>query len=193
MNTESLGIPGIGTGLLYNLRFDLLMIPAVALFVGCLTMAGPVILRRALLGAALLVILVSSTLGTIRTPFVVREALHGAQGAGTEVQGRYDANWLSSHYHGGNILITYVNSQTMIFYLLTSHRFSDRSLITDANGPQFAGALAQPQRWVTWIVMNSDANDGSSQIWEDLHGRLAWRRYFVLRRISGTTQFYERR
>jgi len=40
VNTESLGIPGLGTGLLYNLRFDLLMIPAVGLFVGCLTMAG---------------------------------------------------------------------------------------------------------------------------------------------------------
>lgn len=192
-NTECMGIPGFGTGQLYNLRFGLLMIPAVALFLGCLTTAGPVILRRALVGVTLVVILVSSTLGTIRTPIVVREALYGAQGAVKEVKGRNDANWLSSNYHDGNILITYVNSQTMIFYLLTSHRLSDHSLITDANGPQFAGALAQPQRWVTWIVMDSNALNGKSQIWMALHGRQDWRRYFVLRKTSGTTQFYERR
>jgi Dolichyl-phosphate-mannose-protein mannosyltransferase len=193
VNTESLGIPGLGVGSLYNVRFGLLMIPAAALFLSCLTTAGPVILRRTLVGVTLAVILVSSTLDTIRTPIVVREAVYGAAGARVGVDGRNDANWLTSHYHGGNILITYVNSQSMIFYLLTSHSFSDRSLITDANGPQFTGALAQPQRWVTWIVMDSDVTNGKSQIWADLHGRLDWRRYFVLRRTTGTTQIYERR
>jgi len=193
VNTESLGIPGLGVGPLYNVRFGLLMIPAVALFLGCLTMAGPLILRRALVGLTLAVILVSSTLGTIRTPIVVREAQYGAAGARVGVDGRNDANWLTSNYHGGNILITYVNSQSIIFYLLASHRLADRSLITDANGPQFAGALAQPQRWVTWIVMDSNAVNGKSQIWMALHARQGWRRYFVLRRTSGTTQIYERR
>jgi hypothetical protein len=193
VNTESLNVPGLGTGQLYNVRFGLLMIPAVALFAGFLTMAGPLVLKRTLAGVALTVIVGSGITGTIRTPFVLREALYGSQGAGTEVGGRENANWLSSHYHGGNILITYVNSPSMIFYLLTAHRLPDHALITDANGPQFAGALADPQRWVTWIVMDSDASNGMSQIWTTLHGQQGWRRYFVLLRTAGTTQIYEQR
>jgi hypothetical protein len=193
VNTLSLGIPGFGMGQLYNLRFGLLMIPAVALFAGILTAAEPVIHRRVLVAAVLASILAFSISGITQTPFVLREALYGAQGVATETGGRADANWLSSHYHGGNILITYVNSPSMIFYLLVSHGLPDRSLITDANGSQFAGAVAQPQKWVTWIVTDSDSSNGKSQIWADLHARQDWRPYFVLRRISGTTQIYERR
>ena len=193
VNTESLSLPGLGTGSLYNLRFGLATIPAVALFVAFLAMTGQVLLRRALAGAALAVIITSSIIGSLHTPFVLREALYGAQGAGTAVAGRIDANWFASHYRGGNILITYVNSPSMIFYLLTNHRLSDRTLITDANGPQFAGALAHPEHWVTWIVMDSDASNGKSQIWMALHGREDLRRYFILRKTFGTTEIYQRR
>ncbi len=162
-NTESL--PGQGTGAIYNLRFGLATIPAVALFVAILTMSGRVAVRRALVGAALAVIVATSVLGSLNKPIVLREAEYGAQGAGTAVAGRVDANWFGSSYHGGNILITYVNSSSMIFYLLTKQHVPDRALITDANGPQFAGALSHPQRWVTWIVMDSDATNGKSMIW----------------------------
>jgi len=192
-NTETLGIPGLGTGQLYNVRFGMLMIPGVALYTGLLTTAGPALVKRILPGVALAAILFSGVLGTIHTPFVLREALYGSAGAGTEEPGKQDASWLSSHYHGGNILITYVNTPTIIFYLLIAHEVSDRALITDANGAQFAEALSQPQHWVTWIVMDSDASNGASQIWTDLHGRQDWLGDFILVRTSGTTQFYERR
>jgi Dolichyl-phosphate-mannose-protein mannosyltransferase len=193
VNRENLGPPGLGEGQLYNVRFGLLMIPAVALFAGFLTTVGTVALKRTLVGVALAAILVSGIISTIRTPFVLREALYGTAGAETLVGGREDANWLSSHYHGGNILITYVNSQSMIFCLLTAHRFPDDALITDANGRQFAAALADPPGWVTWIVMNSDASNGQSQISKSLARRQDWRSDFILVRTSGTTQIYERR
>lgn len=193
VNTESLNLPGLGAGSLYNLRFGLATIPAVALFVAFLTMAGKALLRRVLAGAALAVIIIFSIMDSVHTPFVLREALYGAQGAGTAVAGRIDANWFASYYRGGNILITYVNSPSMIFYLLTKHGISDRALITDANGSQFAGALAHPEHWVTWIVMDSDASNGESKIWTALHGREDWRRYFMLRKTFGTTQIYQRR
>ena len=99
---------------------------------------------------------------TLQTPLVLREALYGPAGAPSAHGCQAYADWLSSHYHGGNVLITYVNSPSMMFYLLTKDRFADDSLITDANGPQFEGALAAPQKWVTWIVMNSDASNGAS-------------------------------
>lgn len=193
VNTETLGIPGLGAGQLYNVRFGMLMIPAAALFTGLLSTARPGLPQRILPWAALAAILVSGIVGSMQTPFVVREALHGSAGAGTEEPGRQDAAWLASHYHGGTVLVTYVNSSSMIFYLLVADGFPDRTLITDTNGPQFVGALARPQRWATWIVMDSDASNGASLIWTDLHGRRDWRRYFILVRTSGTTQFYELR
>lgn len=194
-NRESLSLPGLGAGPLYNIRFGLAMIPAVALFLAFLTMAGRVLLRRALVGAALAVIIMSSIIGSLQTPFVLREALYGAQGAGSGQAGRIEANWFSSHYRGGNVLITYVDSPSAsgIFYLLTKHHFPDGAFITDTNGSQFASALAHPEDWVTWIVMNSDASNGKSQIWMTLHGRQDWRRYFILRKTFGTTQIYGRR
>jgi hypothetical protein len=193
VNTETL--PGMSAGPLYNLRFGLATIPAVALFAAFLTMTGKVLARRALVGAALAVIVISSVIGSLHTPFVLREALYGAQGAGTAVGGRIEANWFSSYYRGGNVLITYVDSPSasMIFYLLTKHHLSDRTLITDANGSQFAGALAHPEDWVTWIVMDSDVSNGKSMIWTTLHGREDWRRYFILRKTFGTTEIYQRR
>lgn len=186
-------IPPLVQGSLYNIRFGLAMIPAIAIGIVGLTITGPVLVKRALAWAGLAVVIASSVIGTVHTPFVVREAMYGAQGIRTEEPGRVDANWLSAHYHGGNILITYVNSPAIMFYLLAGHGIPDRALITDANGPQFAAALARPADWVTWIVINSDRSNGKSKIWAALHGRADWRRYFVLRRTSGTTHIYQRR
>jgi len=41
----------------------------------------------------------------------------------------------------------------------------DRSLITYANGSQFGFALEAPQRWVMWVVIDSNVDNGVSQIW----------------------------
>jgi hypothetical protein len=108
------------------------------------------------------------------------------------VGGKRGANWFAARYRGGNVLITYVNNQAMMFYLLTGHHFLDRAFITDANGSQFEHTLAQPQQRVRWIVMDSDASNGASPIWTALHRQTAWRQYFVLRATFATTQIYER-
>lgn len=191
VNWESL--PQVGGGQYYNVRFGLLMIPAVAIFAAMLTVIGPLLVRRVLASATLVAIIVSSIIGFLQTPLVLREALYGPAGAGSAQSGQIDAAWFSSHYHGGNVLITYVNSPSMMFYLLTKDGFRDDSMITDANGSQFAGALAAPQNWVTWIVMNSDASNGKSEIWTSLHRHADWRKYFILRKTLGTTAIYERR
>lgn len=191
VNIESL--PQLGGGQYYNVRFGLLMIPAVAMFVAFLTVLGPVLMRRLLAFAVISAIVVSSVIGMLQTPLVLREALYGPAGAPSAQSGQVDADWFSSHYHGGNVLITYVTSPSMIFYLLTKYRLPDDSLITDANGPQFQGALAAPQKWVTWIVIDSDVSNGVSEIWTTLHRHTGWRSYFVLRKTFGTTQIYERR
>jgi Dolichyl-phosphate-mannose-protein mannosyltransferase len=204
VNTVSL--PEFGGGSYYNVRFGLIMIPAVALFLAFLTMAVPVSLRRAFVAVALAIITLSSiTSSTLQTPFVEREAqvfLNGAYGGQITIAGDYgpeswragqiEAQWFSSHYRGGNVLITYHTDSSLMFSLLTEHDFPDRVFITDTNGGQFADAVEHPETSVTWIVMNSDATDGATLIWTKLHNREDWRQYFVLRQAFGTMQIYER-
>jgi Dolichyl-phosphate-mannose-protein mannosyltransferase len=201
VNTESL--PQLGTGPYYNVRFGLLMIPALALFSGYLMTAGQVVARRVLPVALLAVILVVSAMNWMGgKSLVLREALHG-YGGDTRQTDQVGAKWLSTHYHGGNILYTYVNDSSLMFYLLTEYRFPDRAFITDANGAQFTRALADPQRWVTWIVLNNGLGSSQDPLWGALNRQSAWRRYFVLRETfpwhhsaagyNGTVQLFERR
>jgi Dolichyl-phosphate-mannose-protein mannosyltransferase len=189
-NTESL--PQLGQGQYYNIRFGLAMIPAVGLFCAYLAVTRRKLVSGVLVCSVLALTVASSLIGWAHTPYVEREALYGPSGLPTEAAGKHDAAWLAARYHGGNVLITYVNNQTMIFYLLTKHQFADRSLITDANGSQFHSALAHPEAWVRWIVMNSDASNGQSPIWSTLHRETAWRQHFVLVATFGPTQIYAR-
>ena len=196
VNTENL--TELGQGLYYNIRFGLLMVPAAALSLAFLTTAVPVSLRRAGVVVAMAVIALTSILNsTLQTPYVLREALFGVGYAGTQTA-QIEAQWLSSHYRGGNVLITYATDSGMVFYLLTDHQFPDRAFITDANGSQFTDALEDPEASVTWIVLASPPTDGSapSRIWTTLQSREDWRHYFVLRHVfrtaRDTTEIYER-
>jgi hypothetical protein len=199
-NTE--GLPELGMGPYYNIRFGLAMIPAVALFSAFLCMVVPMRLRRALLGAQLTVVGFLSVVGlTHGTPFVLREAVSG-YGGDTRQTGPREARWFASHYRCGSVLYTYVNDPALMFYLLTQDHISDYAFITDANGPQFTDALQHPERTVSWIIMSSDTNNAEDRLSATLHHRQDWRHYFVLRRtfaahhsISGsygTTQVYQR-
>ena len=200
VNTETL--PQLG-GPYYNVRFGLLMIPALALFAGYLVTAGQGVARHVLPAAVLAAILAASVMNWMGgRSLVLREALYG-YGGDTRQTDQVSAQWLSTHYHGGNILYTYVNDPSLMFYLLTEYGFPDRSFITDANGTQFTRALADPQRWVTWIVINNGIDNSQDPLWSALHQQSAWRRYFVLRETfpwhhstagySGTVQLFERR
>ena len=184
-------LPQFGQGQAYNLRFGVMMIPAVALFVACLTMAFPKVVRPAIVAATLVAITLSGVLGSVgQTPYVLQEALYGA-GSGGRTTGQVEAQWFSSQYHGGNILITYVNDSAMMYFMLTKYQIPDRALITDANGAQFTDALEDPPDHVTWIVVDSDASNGESEIWTSLHNREDWRDHFTLRKSFGTMEIYE--
>jgi hypothetical protein len=203
INTESL--PELGTGPYYNVRFGILMIPAAALFAAFVTTVGPVRLSLPLVGAALALILTSSIIGSaLQTPFVLREALVG-YGGDSRQTGQAEAQWFRSHYHGGNILFSFANDPSVMFYLLTEYHFSERDFITDTEGSQFTEALAHPASRVTWIIMSPGTGTGSNEdlVWAALHNSNEWRRYFVLRKSfvahrsvggsSGTLEIFEKR
>src|SRR5262249_47045843 len=58
---------------------------------------------------------------------------------------------------------------------------------------QFTRALARPQRWVNWIIVNADKNNPEDHLWRALHRNNAWRQYFALRQGgNGGIELYER-
>lgn len=200
INTESL--PQLGTGPYYNVRFGLLMVPALALFCGYLTTVARGLARRVLPQAVLAAVLAISVMSWAGgKPLVLREALDG-YGGDTRQTDQADAQWFRANYHGGNILYTYVNDPSLMFYLLTEYGLPDRAFITDANGAQFTRALADPQRWVTWIVINNGVGSGQDPLWGALQQQSTWRHYFSLRKTfpwhhsaagyNGTVQLFER-
>jgi hypothetical protein len=187
INTETL--PELGQGPYYNVRFGLLMVPAVAVFLAVLVTAARATVRRVLVAIVLIAIVLSSVVEFQQTPLTVREAQVNADQART---GQEQAKWFSSRFKGGAVLITYVNDSTAIFYMLTKHDLPDRAFITDANGAQFDDALAHPESTVKWIFMNSDDSNGESRIFTTLNKRNNWRAYFALRASFGTTRIYQR-
>jgi hypothetical protein len=196
-NTETM--PELGTGTYYQVRFALLLLPAVALFLAYLVaITSRAVARRLLVVGALAAVAASSAAGTFaQSPFVLREALPGGALAADRIAGQTEAAWLSAHYHGGRVLVTYINLAPTIFYLLTAHGFSSAALVTDSDSGAFASALEHPQTDVTWIVMNTAPSDGQNMIWLALHDRTDWRRHFVLRaafvQSAGTTEMFQLR
>ncbi len=192
VNTESL--PQFGQGGYYNIRFGLLMVPAVALLLAVLVAVPKRVARHALVAIVLCAIALTSVVEFTQTPLTLREArsdpLYLSR---TDEQ---QAQWFTSNYKGGAVLIEYVNSSSFMWYLMTKHDFPDRAFITDANGAQFNEALAHPESTVTWIVMNSDERTLTSRIYQTFRTSTHWRKYFVRRKSVhtpyGTTDFYER-
>lgn len=177
---DTILLPQLGLHIYWNARFGIEILPCVAFFVGMLAS-----LRRIIAVVPLGVIAWFAIMNlTVQTPFALLEPLTTARGLTAKVE----ADWLTRHYHGGNILISYIPSAPSMFYMM--QRIPDLNFITDANGAQFRHALKYPQLSVRWVVM--DQNDASNRIWMALHGRPVLKHYFVLRKQLGTTMFYER-
>jgi hypothetical protein len=179
MRTAEIPLGGYRT--YFNERLVLVMMPAVALFLAFLAS------RRRLLAITVstLVVLFAGFSSFQGTPYVLLDPLDGLNHDGF-VRNPQGGKWLATHYHGGNVLISGGPFEPLMFY----SNLPDHIFITDADALEFPAALAQPQRYVTWIVMASrSAND--DVVWDALSRRRDWRRYFVLRQVIGPARFYE--
>ena len=191
---DEIHIPELGMGY-WNNRFALQMLPAAALFSAALTSLTIRrrhfhLIRQPLLVACVGVIFLLGILGsTAEIPYLLREPLPtGSVFSARQSTIPAEAQWLISHYRGGNVLISYVPHAPIMFYMFGA--IPDHAFITDANGPIFSAALEHPETSVTWIVLVPD--DQENFIWAGLSTNHTWHRYFVLRKTIGYTQFYER-
>ncbi|HEX6799255.1 MAG TPA: hypothetical protein VF116_16215, partial [Ktedonobacterales bacterium] len=165
----------------FNMRYGMMMLPAVALFAALLAARS-----RLLLSTLVALALIFGFASTFQAqPYVLGDPLRGNRVV-------YDlwlqqAHWLAAHYHGGEILISGAPFSVTMFYTgLSEHDF-----LTDGDGTQFHVALNTPQDAAAWVVMDSGSGT-FDPVWTALHNRTDWRQYYVLAATIGTAQIYER-
>lgn len=169
-------------GFFFNERYGMAVIPVAALFLAFWAAQR----RELLVVTALLVVLCGGLNPALGTPYALQDPLHGLTAQGRELAPR-QGTWLASHYRGGAILISGGPFEAAIFYSgLPGHDF-----VTDGNGPEFYAAVAHPEATVSWIVMTPTGGNYDA-VWDGLHDRQDWRRYFALVQVIGPAQIYER-
>jgi 4-amino-4-deoxy-L-arabinose transferase-like glycosyltransferase len=179
MWTPDVSINGVSN--YFNVRYGVMMLPAVALFVA-LWSARSRALLLIVLGVALVFSGFNPALGT---PYVLAEPLHGVLSQGHDLAHQEGA-FLAAHYHGGGILFNAGDMQSAIF-------FSDlpyNDFITAADNRDFPAAIAHPEAYATWIIMDPYAGN-YDPVYAGLNARQDWRPHYKLAAVIGTAQIYE--
>jgi 4-amino-4-deoxy-L-arabinose transferase-like glycosyltransferase len=180
---ETPEIPLNGTVTYFNVRYGMMMIPAVALFLAYLASQ-----RRALLATLLLAVTLVGVLSTLQnTAYALQDPLQGANAIG-RAQQIAEAQYLVAHYHTGRVLLSGGAFTPMMFY----SALPMSTYITEDNGPLFQQALQDPQdSSIQWILVDP-GNHNFDAVWAALRTRSDWMRYYTLRQVVGTALLYER-
>ena len=183
-------VPINGSMTYFNVRYGMMMLPAVALFIAALPATLPV--RQAdwkrFVSPALIALAAGFACFTLLagTPLALQDPLYGPTLVGQRQQ-KAEAEWLVAHYHGGDILASTAAFDPMIFYT----RLANSDFISDGDGAYFHSAVARPQDYAEWIVMDQH-NNNYEAVWTALHVRTDWQQYYVLRTTIGSTLIYQR-
>ena len=146
-------IQGISGDTWFNVRYGIMMVPSVAIFVGYLVHRVKKPLSYVVVGLLLFVTFFQFSSADAVT---IDDALVGSsQKNVTEVSG-----WLRANTQGkaGFILISAASHDSVIF----SSGLPMKKFIHEGAGPYYDSALANPDRWARWIVVRSYSNEDST-------------------------------
>lgn len=177
---ETPEIPTVGHAVFYNVRYGLMMLPAVALFAALLAARS-----RLLFSGLLALVLIFGFTATVQSPpYLVRDPLSTLEQ--THYTLLQEAHWLATHYHGGEILISSAPYAPVMF----DSGLPESDFLTDGDGTLFHDALRAPQNSAAWIVMDPTA--AYDPVWAALNTRTDWRQYYAFAATVGSMQIYER-
>lgn len=163
-----------------NVRYGIMVLPAVALFTASLTM-----FRRELAIVGMVVALLWSGLNPLLgLPATVRGPSQTSHWAATD----QEASWFDQHYHGGTILIGAASSTSLVF----ATGLPDQDFLNENSPADFNQAIAAPQNHATWIIMDTGTMFVYDAVQARLSGRTDWKKYYTLRATIDGIQFYER-
>jgi 4-amino-4-deoxy-L-arabinose transferase-like glycosyltransferase len=174
---------------LFNVRYGLEMLPAMALFAAAVFCTGirfhwEQYARVAISIAWMAMLVAIAGQQTFTRPnYVLQDGIGGGSGTG-RVYALLQGKYLHDHYHGGEILVSYSPFAPTIFFA----NLPDHEFITDSEGSTFRHALTHPAS-VEWIVIDTDSGN------PDLvrHGLTpGWQALFTLWATVGGAQIYQR-
>ncbi len=158
-------IQGISGDTWFNVRYGVMMMPSVAIFVGYLIHVLPP-LRVTLIGLLLLTTFFQFSSGDAVT---IDDARVGSsQKNVSEVSG-----WLQKHAgpEKGFILISAASHDSIIF----SSGLPMKRFIHEGTGTYYDAAIQYPDHWARWIVVRSYSNEDST--WRLIHDNPGFARY----------------
>ncbi len=168
MGQSVLYVQGISGKSWFNVRYGLMMLPSLAIFIGYLVQRLK-LLRFALIGLLLFVTFFSFT---ARDAVTIDDALVGSSGKNVkEVSG-----WLRDHAtnQDGFILISVASHDAIIF----SSGLPMSKFIHEGTGLYWDYATAHPDRWARWIIMRThDTNDLTFKL---IHTNPAMNKYILI-------------
>jgi putative flippase GtrA len=178
-------------GSLYNVRFGVLTILPVALFLAYLTVA---VLNRASRWlraagyATLCCIIVAATglvamsgIDTLKEPEVY-------QASASQIANDRAAQWLREHYHGGKVLMESFGNESVTF----ESQIPLGMIIYEGSYRQWLPALHDPLgQGIRWIYMRR-APGGTDEVWQALHGSKELDHYSLVYADPGRLIYRER-
>jgi hypothetical protein len=166
-------------GSLYNVRFGVLTILPVALFLGFLAVAVQQLPRRwgRAAGYATLCCAVAVATGTIVAGGIDTLKEPQAYQASASQQANFRAAaWLRGHYHGGEVLMESFGNETVTF----ESRIPLSAVIYEGSYRQWRPALRDPvAHRIRWIYMRRTPGD-TDQVWRLLHDGAELDRYSLV-------------
>ncbi|HEV2237642.1 MAG TPA: hypothetical protein VGR57_13355, partial [Ktedonobacterales bacterium] len=181
LETPEFAFGGIRT--FYNVRYGLMMLPAIALFFAYAASR----IRWSLLPSAALLATVAIQGTAFATPYALQDPLVGM--VRPDAWQHQEVAWFTTHCARGTTLISESTGgfESVIFYshIPLSH------FITNTSSIQFEQALAHPEAVANCLALDSQSAN-LEPVWQSLHNRQDWRPYFKLAAQFGTASFYER-
>lgn len=172
-------IQGLSGNSWFNVRYGLMMVPAVAVFIGYLTQRSKQT-RYVIVSLLLLVLLFSFT---NRDAVTIDDAVYGASGKNVkEISG-----WLHNHVSNqeGFVLISVASHDAIIF----SSGLPMTRFIHEGTGLYWNVAIAHPDHWARWIVMRT--NDLNDQTFKLVHDNPEFKNDYVLKQHLPFADIYE--
>jgi len=137
-----INLPDIPPYTLFNVRYGLMMLPAIAVFIAYLSK------KQRLIQIVFLVLLIAQTFYMYKDNDVitVRDGISGASAQGMKETGK----WLGDHAKEGKVLIAASSQDSLIFQSgLPMSRF-----IHEGNADIWNVSLERPTTYATWVAMH---------------------------------------
>lgn len=151
---------------LYNSRYGINALPAVAFFIGFFAFG-----RKRLLAAILLVLVTTQYLSLFDNSITVLDEVN----YGRNVVNKNATQWVKENPVTGNTLLSDLSLASLIGF---DGKIPQDKLISEANGIYWKTSLIHPEKYAVRVIMSKQF-DGNDMVWNTLHDSPKLNDYYI--------------